>query len=233
MKKRFAVIGLGLFGRKVATTLSKLGAEVIAIDKNFDVIDDIKDEVMIAVQLDGTDRESLEAQDIRSVDLAIVAMGEDFEETLLTVVTLKQIGVPKVISRAATSVRKEILEKVGCDRVVLPEEEVGQNVAKELVSGFFFDHIAVGDEYSIAQMLTPEEFVGKTIIELNLRENYRINIVTIKRKVSRPSLFGKEGIERVIAVPKPDDVLMRGDILVLFGHDKDLGRLAALFEQEP
>ncbi len=231
MKKRFAVIGLGLFGTKVATALSQLGAEVIAIDKNFEVINAIKDDVLIAVQMDGTDREALESQDIKDVDAAIVGMGSNFEETLLTVVTLKQIGVQKVISRAGTTVRKEILERVGCDRVVLPEEEVGQNVAKELVSGFFFDQIAVGEEYSIAQLVAPDDFIGKSIIELNLRERYRLNIVTIKRKVPRPSLFGREKIEHIIAVPKPEDMMLEGDILVLFGHDRDLGQLAEMLQE--
>ena len=231
MKKQFAVIGLGLFGAKVARTLSQLGAEVIAIDKNFELIDAIKDDVLIAVQLDGTDREALESQNIKEVDAAIVAMGSDFEETLLTVVTLKQIGVQKVISRAGTSVRREILERVGCDRVVLPEEEVGLNVAKELVSGFFFDQIAVGDEYSIAQLVAPNDFIGKSIIELNLRGAYRLNIVTIKRKVPRPSFFGHELVEHIIAVPKPEDLILEGDILVLFGHDNDLSHLADMLQE--
>ena len=225
MKKRFAVIGIGLFGRKVATTLTELGAEVIAIDKNFDAIDAIKNDVLIAVQLDGTDREALEDQDLGNVDAAIVGIGSNFEECLLTVVTLKQLGVAKVVSRAATRLRREILEQVGCDMVVLPEEQVGYNVAKELVSGF--DQIEVGEGYSIAQIVAPQAFVGKTIVEIDLRQKYRLNIVTIKRKITRPSLLGKSTIEQTIAIPKPDDILVEGDVLVLFGNDKDLGRLAA------
>ena len=232
MKKRFAVIGLGLFGTKVARTLTELGAEVIAIDKSFELIDAIKDDVLIAVQMDGTDREALESQSIKDVDAAIVAMGSDFEETLLTVVTLKQIGVQKVISRAGTTIRKDILERLGCDRVVLPEEEVGSNVAKDLVSGFFFDQIAVGDEYSIVQLVAPNDFIGKSIIELNLRGTHHLNIVTIKRKVPRPSFFGNEMVEHIIAVPKPEDLILEGDILVLFGHDNDLRQLAEMLEEK-
>lgn len=233
MKKRFAVIGLGLFGRKVATSLAQMGAEVIAIDKNFDIIDEIKDQVLIAVQLDGTNREALEAQDLKNVDAAIVAIGSDFEECLLTVVTLKQIGVPKIISRAGTRLRKEILEQVGCDMVALPEEEVGHNIAKELISGMFFDQVEVGDQYSIAQLHAPEEFIGKKIIDLNLRETYHINIVTIKRRVPRHTMWGGEVFhEQIIAVPKPDDLILEGDILVLFGNDKDLGRLAETFDKK-
>ncbi len=232
MKKRFAVIGLGIFGRKVATSLAQMDAEVIAIDKNFDIIDEMTDQVLIAVQLDGTNREALETQDFKNIDAAIVGIGSDFEECLLTVVTLKQMGVPKIISRAGTRVRKEILEQVGCDLVVLPEEEVGYNVAKELVSGLFFDQVEVGDQYSIARLLAPEEFIGKTVIEIKLRETYRINIVTIKRPVVKPAMWKKDVVqEQIIAVPKPDDLILEGDTLVLFGHDKDLGKLAETFEK--
>ena len=92
------------------------------------------------------------------------------------------MGVPKIVSRAGTRLRKEILEQVGCDLVVLPEEEVGHNVAKDLVSGLFFDQVEVGDQYSIAQMVASPQFIGKTVVELRLREEYRINIVTIKRR---------------------------------------------------
>lgn len=231
MKKRFAVIGLGIFGRKVATSLAEMGAEVIAIDKNFELVDTIKEQVLMAVQLDGTNREALEAQGVKEVDAAIVGIGEDFEECLLTVVTLKKIGVPKVISRAGTRLRKEVLEQVGCDLVVLPEEEVGHNLAKELISGLFFEQVEVGDNYSIVQFVAPEAFVGRKIIDLQLRETYRVNIVTVKRLLSKATLWGKQVTqEQIIAVPRPDDVIERGDILVLFGHDQDLGKLAEIFE---
>ena len=229
MKKRIAVIGLGSFGRSAAITLTQMGAEVIAIDKDFENVDSIKEHVLIAVQIDGTDRESLEGQDLEHIDAAIVAIGSDFEETLLTVVTLKKLGVPKVVSRARTHIRQEILQQVGCDRVVLPEEEVGRNVAKELISDLFFEQIELGKNHSIAHLVAPEELLGKRVIELRLREDYQLNIVTIKRQIPHRTLLGQETVEHIIAVPKPDDVILQGDVLVLFGHDKDLGKLARSF----
>ena len=229
MKKRIAVIGLGSFGQSAAITLTQMGAEVIAIDKDFENIDSIKEHVLIAVQVDGTDRETLEEQDLQHVDAAVVAIGSNFEETVLTVVTLKKIGVPKVVARARTHIRKEILEQVGCDWVVLPEEEVGRNVAKELISDLFFEQIELGKNHSIAHLVAPEELVGKRIIDLRLREDYHLNIVTIKRQIPHKTLLGKDTSEQIIAVPKPDDVIVQGDVLVLFGHDKDLGKLARSF----
>ncbi|MCP4398589.1 MAG: TrkA family potassium uptake protein [bacterium] len=229
MKKRIVVVGLGSFGRSAAITLTQMGVEVTAIDKDFENVDSIKEHVPIAVQVDGTDRESLEAQDLQHVDAAVVAIGSNFEETLLTVVTLKKLGVPKVVSRARTRIRKEILEQVGCDRVVLPEEEVGRNVAKELVSDLFFEQIELGKDHSIAHLVAPEELIGQRVVELKLREDYRLNIVTIKRQALHQALLGKNTAEQIIAVPQPDDVILKGDILVLFGHDKDLGKLARAF----
>jgi trk system potassium uptake protein TrkA len=232
MTKRFAVIGLGLFGWEVAISLADMGAEVIAIDKNIEVLDKIKDRVLVAVQLNSTDQQSLEAQDLKNVDAAIVAIGSHFEESLLTVVALKQMGVPKVIARAGTHVRRKILEEMGCDIVVLPEEDMGRRIAKTLVSGMFLDRIEVGDQYSIVQVPAPLDFVGKKIIDCHLREDYNVNIVTIKSRVTERNIWGKETTREAIkAVPRPDDVILEGDILVLFGHDQDLDKLAKTFEK--
>jgi trk system potassium uptake protein TrkA len=232
MKKRFAVIGLGLFGWEVATTLAEMGAEVIAIDKNWKIVEKIKEHVLIAVQLDSKDQESLEAQDLKNVDAAIVGIGADFEECLLTVVVLKQMGIPKVIARAGTKSQKLILEKVGCDLVVLLEEDMGRRIAKILISELFLDRIGIGDQYSIVQMPAPQEFIGKKIIELHVREEYHVNIVTIKSRVVERTLWGKETVrEAVKAVPGPEDQIQEEDVLVLFGHDRDLEKLAELFEK--
>ncbi|PID56240.1 potassium transporter KtrA [candidate division KSB3 bacterium] len=227
MKKRIAVIGLGSFGRSAAITLTQMGVEVIAIDKDFENVDSIKDDVLIAIQVDGTDQESLEEQDLQHVDAAVVAIGTDFEETLLTVAALKKLGVPKVVSRARTRIRKDILEQVGCDRVVLPEEEVGHNVAKELISDIFFDRIELGKDHSIAQLVAPEAMLGNHIDELRRRlEDYQLNIVTIKRQTPRRNFLGQDTVEHIISVPKADDMVLEGDILVLFGHDKNLREFA-------
>jgi trk system potassium uptake protein TrkA len=232
MSKRFAVIGLGLFGWEVAVSLSQMGIEVIAIDKDIEIVNKIKEQVLIAVQLDSKHQQSLEAQDLKNVDAAVVGIGSDFEETVLTVVVLKQMGVPKVIARAATRLQKTILEQLGCDLVVLLEEDMGRRIAKILVSELFLDRIEVGDQYSIVQIPAPQEFVGKKVIELHLREDYHVNIVTIKSRVPERNIWGKETTREVIkAVPGPEDQIIEGDILVLFGHDRDLEKLAKTFEK--
>ncbi len=230
MTKRFAVIGLGLFGRQVAVSLAEMGAEVIAIDKSMDLIEQIKDKVMIAVQLNSTDRAALEAQEVASVDAAVVGIG-NFEECLLTLVLLKQMGVPRVVARAATFLQRQILEQLGCEMVVLPEEMIGLRVANSLASGIFLDQMEIGDDYSIVQLKSPHEFVGRTLVELKLRETYRVNLVTIKRREIGKNILGHDVIrEKIHAVPRPDDQILENDILVVFGHDKDVKRLTDMLD---
>ena len=232
MSKRFVVIGLGLFGWEVATSLAEMGFEVIAIDRNLELVEKIKEHVLFAVQLDSKDQKSLEAQELNHVDAAVVGIGADFEECLLTVVVLKEMGVPKIIARAGTRSQKMILEKVGCDLVVLLEEDMGRRIAKLMISELFLDRIEIGDQYSIVQMPAPQEFIGKTIVELHLREDYRVNLVTIKSRITERSLLSKETTREVIkAIPSPEDQLGEGDILVLFGHDRDLEKFAKMFEK--
>lgn len=231
MTKRFAVIGLGLFGWEVAVTLAEMKADVIAIDKDIELIEKIKDKVLVAVQLDSTDQHALESQDLKNVDAAIVGIGSHFEENLLTVVALKEMGVQKVFARAGTHVRRKIMEEIGCDMVVLPEEDMGRRIAKTLVSGLFLDRIEMSDHYSIVAAPVPAVFVGKKIIDCHLREDYHVNIVTIKSLITEKNILGKEATREAIkAVPSPDDEILEGDILILFGHDDDLDKLAKTFE---
>ncbi len=232
MTKRFAVIGLGLFGWELAVTLADRGAEVIAIDKDFELIEKIKDKVLVAVQLDSTDKQALKSQDLMNVDAAIVAIGSHFEENLLTMVALKQMGVPKVIARAGTHVRRKIMNEIGCDMVVLPEEDMGRRMAKTLLSGMFLDRVEVGDQHGIVQVPAPTAFLGKKIIDCRLREDYDVNIVTIKSRITEKNIWGKEATREAIkAVPSPDDEILESDILVLFGHDDALDKFAKTFEK--
>lgn len=224
MSKRFAVIGLGIFGWKVAISLAEMGAEVIAIDKDIEQIDKIKEHVLVAVQLNSTDQKSLEMQDLKNIDAAIVGIGQNFEENLLTVVALKQMGVPKVIARAGTPVRRKILEEMGCDMVVLPEEDMGRRVAKTLVSGLFLDRIEVGDQHSIVDFPAPSDLIGTKIIDSHLREDHHVTIVTIKS----PTTTAKKVVKSI----DPADEIREGDVLVLFGHDDDLDELAETFEKK-
>lgn len=227
-----AVIGLGRFGRSLAIGLSERGVEVIAVDKNRDRVEAIKDKVALAVILNSEDEEVLRAQGIDKVDVAIVSMGEeDFRSIVLTTVLLKKIGVKTVISRALEHIDKEILKNIGADRVVFPEVEMGQKLARNLASPAIVDCINLEnhEDFSIAQLNSPKRFLGKTIGELQVANKYGVNIVLIKRKFEKIDKSGNYVIEENINyVPRAEDVINEGDVLWLVGKTEDVQNMTKL-----
>lgn len=221
--KRFAVIGLGRFGKKLAAALAMSGAEVIAIDREREVIEDIRDQVSHAVRLDSTDLNALRAQGVDQVEAAIVGMGErgrGFESAILTVVNLKQLGVPEIYARAADLTAGEVFSAVGATEVIYPELETAQRWAYKLIAPHIEEKIDFAPGYSLARVKAPGSFHGKTVRELQLRQKYNVNLVAIKREGGPHT---EE--ENIINVPMPETVICAGDILMVAGTDKDLARL--------
>ncbi len=222
--RRFAVIGLGRFGSKLAIALSMSGAEVIAIDKNREVIDLIRDQVGHAVRLDSTDEEALRAQGVHNVDVAIIGMGQKgFEDAILTVVTLRQMGVQQVYARAESLVAGQVFSKVGATEVIYPELESAQRWAYKLIAPQIGEKIDFAPGYSLARIEAPESFDGKTVMDLQLRQRYNVNLVLIKRSDETRAKKTEKG--PIIAVPMPGTVVYQGDILMVAGSDADLARL--------
>jgi trk system potassium uptake protein TrkA len=222
---RFAVIGLGRFGKKLAIALSMSGAEVIAIDRERTVIEDIADQVSHAVRLDSTDAEALMSQGINKVDVAIVGMGERgraFESAILTVVNLKQMGVPQIYARAENLTAGQVLTAVGATDVIYPEIETAQRWAYKLIAPHIEEKIDFAPGYSLARLKAPASFDHMTVMDLQLRQRYNINLVAIKR--DDPRRGGQEE-ESVINVPMPDTVIYQDDVLMVAGSDLDLAKL--------
>lgn len=218
MRKRVAVIGLGIFGTILAEELTKYGAEVIAFDTNPDRVENIKDKVDSAVVLDSTDADALAQFNLQDMDVVVVTMGEHFESMLLTCMILKDMGVKRIITRATEDIHKRILKSIGITEILSPEEDLAKRLAKSLTAKGFLDLIPIGENYEVAQIQAPEEFIGRTIRELDLRRRYGINLITIKR--------AENGIDKVIGVPEPDMKIEKGDILVVFGKSKDIDSIA-------
>ncbi len=222
--RRFAVIGLGRFGSKLAIALSMSGAEVIAIDKNREVIDLIRDQVSHAVRLDSTDEGALLAQGVHNVDVAIIGMGQEgFEDAILTVVTLRQMGVKHVYARAESLIAGQVFSKVGATEVIYPELESAQRWAYKLIAPQIGEKIDFAPGYSLARIEAPESFDGKTVMDLQLRQKYSVNLVLIKRSDETRAKKTEKG--PIIAVPMPGTVVYEGDILMVAGSDADLARL--------
>jgi len=227
--KRFAVIGLGRFGKKLAIALAMSGAEVIAIDKDRNEIELIRDQVSLAVRLDSTDEEALKAQGVDKVDVAIVGIGqgggggEGFESAILTVVNLRQMGVKQIYARAEDLIAGEVFSKVGATDVIYPEIESAQKWAYKLIAPQIGEKIDFAPGYSLARIKAPASFDGKTLMDLQLRQKYNVNLVAIKR--GEHSKTKKQEKGQIINVPMPSTIIYQDDILMVAGSDADLAKL--------
>lgn len=214
--RRVAVIGLGRFGMSVARHLAQLGTQVIAVDRSMPLINEIKDEVDLAVRLDSTDPDALQAQDINKVDVCVVAIGENFEASLLTTVILQKMGVPRIICRAQTSFHAQIFHQIGATEVIQPESSAGEQLSRRLAHPHLREVIDLTEEFSLVEVKAPESWCGRAINEIGLRANFHVNLVIIKR--TEPA-DGDEPAREIVSVPRPETVLEPDDLLLLVGSN--------------
>lgn len=213
MRKQFAVIGLGRFGSSVATNLSSLGCDVLAIDINEQAVQAVANHVTHAVQADAREEETLKALGIRNFDIAIVAIGDDLEANILTTVMLKEIGVKTIVAKAQSNLHGKVLEKVGADKIVYPEKDMGTRLAYNLVSANVMDYIELLPDVSIIEVISPPMFHDKTLGELNLRAEYGINVLAIKRD------------ENILVAPGAESEIKANDILIVIGNNNVMAKL--------
>jgi len=228
--QKFAVIGLGRFGLQLAISLAERNVEVIAIDKDMQAVEQIKDIVTYAVRLDSADREALLAQGIAEVDTVIVAIGDNFEANVLTAALLKNIGVKTVIARAASEIQKQILELIGVDRVVFPEAESGIRLAQRLTSRAIWDYVPLSGDRVIAELRAPRRFWNRSIGELKIRSKYGINVIAIKQRTPRLSETGSPTVieESIIEIPEADYIIEENDILIVVGNNDNIENVSQL-----
>lgn len=218
----YAVIGLGRFGMAVAETLTNLNQNVIAIDNDEQKAKEVSEIVRQTVILDGTDVKALSEISIEHVDVVIVGMGQSsMTQSILTCLALKKAGVKEIIAKAVNESHKEILEKIGVDRVINPEQSMGKKVANQLVKHQPFDGISLSDTMEIRSLRVSRnntKIVFKTIQEVNLRKNFNINIVCIKRNASEVIIAEHD------TMIKPDDILLiAGEIVKIDQFEKKYG----------
>ncbi|MEW6584567.1 MAG: TrkA family potassium uptake protein [Nitrospirota bacterium] len=223
MKKHFAVIGLGRFGFNVAKTLARYGAEVIAIDRSEERVKKVSDFVTFAVQLDAIDEKALREVGVQNVDTAIVSIGENIEASILVVMILKDMGIRNIIAKAVTTLHGKVLENLGVQRVIFPERDMATRVAQSLVRPTILDHLTLSEDYSIVELETPKNLLGKTLQEAQLRTKFGVNLIAIKRRVI------EKGLSREVwnVNPHPADIMGEKDILVLIGSNENLEKLGA------
>lgn len=212
-KKQFAVIGIGRFGGSVARHLHRMGYEVLAVDISKDEVDSIMHDVTHAVQVDALDFETIKSLGIRNFDVVIVGIGSNLQASILVTVQLKELGVKFVVAKAMNDLHGKVLEKVGADRVVYPERDMGARLAHHLVSDKVIDYIELSSEYGIIEMQVPEVLVGVTLGKADLRARFGVTVLAVRR--------GPE----IIVSPGADHIFEENDIMVVLGGTEDIERL--------
>lgn len=210
MKKEFVVIGLGRFGGSIVSELIELDADVMAVDIDPALVDEYADIATQAVVADSTDESVLKSLGIHNVEDVIVAIGENIQASILTTLILKELGVPNLTVKAQNDHHEKVLRKVGADKVVRPERDMGIRVANNVLSNNILDYLELSDEHSIAELHVTGKIVGHTLIELDVRARYGVNIVAIKRS------------KDILVSPQANEVIQINDVLIVIGSDDDI-----------
>ncbi len=206
-KKQFLVIGLGKFGSSVAKSLCEMGHEVMAVDQNAELVEDISPFVTQAVQADATDDGVFDSLDAGSYDAAIVAMASNVRDSILISVLCKEAGVPLVLAKAMDDLHAKVLSKVGVDRVIFPERDMGQRVARSLIMPRMLELMSLTGNSQVAETLLPEKWQNRTLEEINIRRNYGVTILAVRR-----------GTEMLTSL-RADFKLLPGDSLLMLGTE--------------
>ncbi|MEG0076574.1 potassium channel family protein [Anaerorhabdus sp.] len=219
--KTYAILGLGIFGSTIAKALSDYNYEIIAVDRDITCVDRIAEFVTNAVQADITDIEQLRSIGIQDCDVAVVATGSHLEDSIMAIMNLKELGVPYVLAKAKNKKFMQIFEKIGADRVIRPEKEMGERVAKQLISRNIVDLIDIDSEYSVVEIIAPESWVSKSLKNLNLRADYGINILGIRKK---PGEHLSISPDAEYVIEQNDRLLVIADNAVFKKFDKNFNR---------
>ncbi len=212
MKKEFVVVGLGRFGGSIVRELIRLGADVLAIDTQAERVDEYAKIATQAVIADTTDEEVIKSLGIRNFEHVIIAIGENIQASILTTLILKDLGVEQITVKAQNDYHARVLHKIGADHVVHPERDMGIRIANNMMSSNVLDYLELSDEHSIMEIRANDKIAGFSLMDLDIRANYGINIVGIKRG------------ESIVISPAADDKILLGDILLVIGADVDINR---------
>lgn len=209
--KQYLVIGCGRFGSSVAKKMCQLGNEVMVIDKDEDSIENIAEQVTHTAIVDVTEERDLKSIGLGNFDVVIVAISSDIRASIMVTIMAKEMGVPKIVCKAKDELQAKVLYKIGADKVVFPERDMGIRLAYNLASENILDQINLDPEYSIMEIVTPTNWVGKTIIELNLRAKYDITVLAVKTT---------SGLK---VMPSPNYKMQEKNILIIIGNTDKIG----------
>ena len=218
----FAVIGLGTFGSQVSEVLMEKGGKVLAIDNRSEIIEKIKDDVSQAILLNATDEDALSTIPFEDVDIAIVAIGENKEASILVTAILKRMGVSYILARATSELQARVLKQVGADEVINIEISEGRRVAQKLLAPEILDRIPISDTITVAELYVSRNFIGKNLSKLNLRKKFKINIIAVKRSHISIDELGNPVKSEEVIFPDSDTELKEHDIILVVGRNEDI-----------
>ena len=222
-KKQIGIIGLGIFGQNVVKALSDQKCEIIAIDMNEGKINDVSEYLNKVVVGDASDEKVLRQLGFQDFDEVIVAIGENLEASILITMILKNIGAKKVVVKANSSLHAEVLIKIGADKIVFPERDEAQKLAKSLIASNIIDVINFSDTYTLAEIKAPKKFTGQTLIDSNIRNKFGLNVVAIRRKVPIVNDNGDTDFKEDLNIsPIADDMIEEGDSLLIIGENEKI-----------
>ncbi len=227
-EKVYVVIGLGTFGRQLCETFAEGGASVIAVDNRSELIERIKDSVSQALTIDATDEDSLAQIPFDDVDVAIVAIGDNVEASILVTALLKRMGLNFILARAVSELHMQVLRQVGADEVVNLEIDEGKRIAQRLSAPEVLDRTRISETISLAEIYTPEKIVGKGLEELQLRRKHHVNIIAIKRTSYSVDELGNPQKSEEVLFPTPSTVVEERDVLLVVGKNEAIEKFKEL-----
>jgi trk system potassium uptake protein TrkA len=213
--KRVVVIGLGIFGSQLARQLYENGLEVVAIDKNRDVVQKIKDHSTKAVLADATDKEVLESIGIDAKDTVVISFGEDLSASTLLTLYLKEMKVKEIIVKVPNEDYKRILLKVGASEAIIPEREMANKVARSIISPNVLEYLPISEDYTIVELAPPTDFIGKSLADLDLRKKYALQVIAIRDVLTN----------KMQLVPRASAIIKDSDVLVIIGREDDIRKI--------
>lgn len=213
--KRVVVIGLGIFGTQLARQLYEGGLEVVAIDKNRDVVQRIKDHSTKAVLADATDKEVLESIGIDAKDTVVISFGEDLSASTLLTLYLKEMKVKEIIVKVPNEDYKRILLKVGASEAIIPEREMANKVARSIISPNVLEYLPISEDYTIVELAPPTDFIGKSLADLDLRKKYALQVIAIRDVLTN----------KMQLVPRASAIIKDSDVLVIIGKEDDIRKI--------
>lgn len=209
-KEQILIIGLGKFGMSLAKTLSEYDCDVMAIDASSELVDKASEFVTHAARVDAADMTALKELGVANFDVAVIGIGDDLESSIMIALTLKELNVPYIVAKSRDDVHAKLLTMIGVDKVVQPERDSGDRVAKLLMHKNVIERMEVGKDYSIVEIETPKEWIGSRLNQLNIRPKYNINVLCVEKA------------DKKIVIPTPDYVVQENDCLMIIAPNKEL-----------